>query len=330
MSGVKGTYATRLDGSKPVRLRDHDPADTGGLKKEEGLVRLEKLGQEFQELANLMAFAGRHALLVVLQGRDASGKDGTIRKVLDYSNVLSARVESFKVPTEEEREHDFLWRVHKVVPRRGQLTLFNRSHYEDVIAARVHQLVPEERWRARYDQINGFETLLSTHDTLVLKFYLHISRDEQHQRLLEREKGPRTAWKLNVNDWRELPLWDDVTRAYEDALNRCSSRELPFYLVPADKKWFRNLAVMERLVLTLRPLRDAWLEHLEQMGKKALEEIRKLHAETAKDSKGGGKARRYLAAAAEVDPERTLERGSKATATAPRAASTASNSKPRR
>jgi PPK2 family polyphosphate:nucleotide phosphotransferase len=276
---VKGGHATRLDGGR-VRLRDHDSAATGGLDKEAGLAQLDRLGREFQELANLLAFAGKHALLVVLQGRDASGKDGAIRKILDYSNVLNVRVESFKVPSEEEREHDFLWRVHKVTPRRGQLTLFNRSHYEDVIAARVHKLVPEERWRARYAHINAFERLLADNDTLVLKFYLHVGREEQYQRLLEREEGPRTAWKLNVRDWRELPLWDEVTRAYEDALEACSSKELPFYLVPADKKWFRNLVILERLVLALRPLRAGWLAHLEKMGKDALAEIKALRAAT--------------------------------------------------
>jgi PPK2 family polyphosphate:nucleotide phosphotransferase len=273
---MKNGYAVKIDGRKSVRLKDHDTAATGGLQKEEGLARLEKLGQEFQELANLLAFAGQHALLVVLQGRDASGKDGTIRKILDFSNVLNFRVESFKVPTEEERNHDFLWRVHEVTPRRGQLTVFNRSHYEDVIAARVHELVPEEKWRARYEHINAFERLLADNDTLVLKFYLHVGQQEQRQRLIEREEGPRTAWKLSAGDWRELPFWDATTRAYQDALTRCSSPELPFYLVPADKKWFRNLAVMERLVLTLRPLRAGWMDHLERLGKKALQEIRTL------------------------------------------------------
>jgi PPK2 family polyphosphate:nucleotide phosphotransferase len=274
-------YAVTLDGGK-VRLDKHDAADTAGLDKEEGMARLQKLGEEMTELVNLQSFAAQHALLVVVQGRDASGKDGTIRKVLDFCNVLTVRPESFKVPTEEERNHDFLWRVHKVAPRRGYFTLFNRSHYEDVIAVRVHELAPKERWRARYQHINAFERLLEDNDTLLLKFYLHVSREEQHQRLIEREKGPRTAWKLNPNDWRELPLWDEVTRAYEDALEKCASEERPFYLVPADKKWFRNLAVIERIVLTLRPFRQQWLDHLERMGKDALKEIKKIRAAAAK------------------------------------------------
>ncbi len=160
----------------------------------------------------------------------------------------------FKVPTEEERAHDFLWRVHAAVPRKGYMALFNRSHYEDVLAARVHRLVPDHVWRARYDQINGFEQLLLDANVIVLKFCLHISRDEQYDRLRAREKDPRTAWKLNPEDWREIPLWDEMTVAYEDMLARCATRDAPWYLVPADKKWFRNLAIMERLVLTPAPL----------------------------------------------------------------------------
>jgi PPK2 family polyphosphate:nucleotide phosphotransferase len=279
---MSGKYPLTVDGSKKVRLAKIDPADTGGLTKEEALERLQKLGAELTELVNLLTFAGQHALLVVVQGRDASGKDGTIRKVLEFVNVLSVRAESFKVPTPEERAHDFLWRVHRVVPQRGYFTMFNRSHYEDVIAARVHRLVPKEIWRARYRHINAFEDLLSDNDTLLLKFILHISREEQEQRLLERERLPRTAWKLNPNDWREVPLWDEVSEAYQEVLDQCGTAEHPFYVVPADRKWFRNLAVIERIVLTLRPLRDGWLEHLEEMRKKALKELASIRRKAKK------------------------------------------------
>jgi PPK2 family polyphosphate:nucleotide phosphotransferase len=272
-------YALTIDGSKKVHLDDVDPADTAGIEKEEGLERVEKLGRELSELENLLTYAGTHALLVVLQGRDASGKDGSIRKILEFTNVQNAYVHPFKVPTEDERAHDFLWRVHKAVPRRGYMALFNRSHYEDVLAARVHRLVPEQVWKSRYAQINAFEQLVGDADVITLKFCLHISRDEQYKRLLAREKDPRTAWKLNPEDWRELPLWDEMTEAYDDALNRCASREAPWYLVPADKKWFRNLAVMERLVLALRPYRKVWLATLKEMGKSALKEIRALRAQ---------------------------------------------------
>ena len=152
---ARTTYAIKLDGSRRVRLDDVDPADTAGVEKDEAHERIARLGDELAELENLLTYAGTHALLVVLQGRDASGKDGSIRKILEYTNVQNAYVKPFKVPTEEERAHDFLWRVHAAVPRKGYMALFNRSHYEDVLAARVHRLVPDHVWRARYDQING-------------------------------------------------------------------------------------------------------------------------------------------------------------------------------
>jgi len=275
-------FAHRLDGSRRVRLDKVDPADTQGVEKDEGLERVEKLGRELSELENLLAYAGTHALLVVLQGRDASGKDGSIRKILEFTNVQQAYVQPFKVPTEEERAHDFLWRVHKAVPRRGTMALFNRSHYEDVLAARVHKLVPEATWKGRFDHINAFERLLLDADVIMLKFYLHISADEQYERLRAREKDPRTAWKLNPGDWRELPLWDDFTEAYEDVLHRCATRDAPWYLVPADKKWFRNLAVMDRIVRALRPYRKLWLDTLKEMGKTAMKEIRELRAQAKK------------------------------------------------
>jgi PPK2 family polyphosphate:nucleotide phosphotransferase len=272
-------YAHVLDGSKKVRIARFDARDTAGLDKEEGLRRLQKLGEEFAELGNLMAFAGQNALLVVLQGRDASGKDGTIRKILEFSNMQTAHVAAFKAPTEEERGHDFLWRVHRHAPQRGHLVLFNRSHYEDVLAARVHSLVPKSTWQARYQHINHFEKLLADNDTLVLKFYLHVSREEQYQRLVEREKEPLSAWKLNPGDWRDLPLWDELTEAYDDALTKCSTKDHPWHLVPADRKWFRNLAVMERVVLALRPHRKRWLAALAEMRKKALPQIQALRAQ---------------------------------------------------
>jgi PPK2 family polyphosphate:nucleotide phosphotransferase len=264
------------DGRRKVRLDDLDPADTAGVEKSEALERIAKLGTELSELENLLTYAGTHALLVVLQGRDASGKDGAIRKVLEFTNIQQAVVHPFKVPTEVERAHDFLWRVHAVAPRRGSMALFNRSHYEDVLAARVHHIVPPAVWKDRYAHINAFERLLLDADTIVVKFYLHISRDEQIERLKAREKDPRTAWKLNPEDWREVPLWDDFTAAYEDAINKCATRDAAWHIVPADKKWFRNLAVLERLVLALRPYRRPWLATLKDMARDRLKEIRAL------------------------------------------------------
>jgi PPK2 family polyphosphate:nucleotide phosphotransferase len=267
-----------VDGRKKIRLADIPTDATGGLKKEEGLAQLDKLGAELAELTNLLAYAGQHSLLIVFQGRDASGKDGAIRKVLGFANVLAAHVHPFKVPTEEERAHDFLWRVHKACPGKGQIALFNRSHYEDVIAVRVHELVPKDVWQGRFQQINEFEDLLIESGTILVKFILHVSADEQVKRLLEREEDPRTAWKLNVNDWREIPLWDETSKAYDDILRECASAERPFHVVPADHKWYRNLAVMERLVLALRPYRNGWLESLKDVRKTALKDIAAVRA----------------------------------------------------
>jgi PPK2 family polyphosphate:nucleotide phosphotransferase len=269
-------YALGFRGSGRVNLGAIDPADTAGLTKDRAADKLEKLGREFTELSNLLAFAKQHALLVIVQGRDASGKDGVIRNILQYANVLNAHVCPFKRPTEEETGHDFLWRVHRVTPAKGQLVMFNRSHYEDVIAARVHDLVPSAVWKDRFRQINDFERLLIANGMIVLKFYLHISRAEQYDRFREREENPLTAWKLTVDDWRELPLWDKTTAAYEDAIDKCSSPRRPFFLVPADHKWFRNLAVLERLVLALRPYRKGWIRALEEVRHSALKEIRQI------------------------------------------------------
>lgn len=267
-------FTHRIDGTHRVRLADLPADERGGLTKEEGQERLAKLGAEWEELEDLLFYAGQHSLLIVLQGRDTSGKDGTIRSLLTYSNASSVRVESFKVPTEEELAHDFLWRVHTRTPRQGFTTIFNRSHYEDVLVVRVHNLVPKEVWERRYDHINHFEELLRDSRTLILKFYLHISKKEQEERLLDREKETEKAWKLSAGDWKEREFWDDYTAAYEDALNRCARPHAPWYVVPADHKWFRNLAVMERLVDTLRPHREEWLRALEKIGEKALAEIR--------------------------------------------------------
>jgi PPK2 family polyphosphate:nucleotide phosphotransferase len=276
-------FAHTVDGRRKVRLDDIDPSDTARIDKPEALDRLHKLGTELSELENLLTYAGTHALLVVLQGRDASGKDGAIRKILEFSNIQQAIVHPFKVPTSLERAHDFLWRVHAVAPPRGSMALFNRSHYEDVLAARVHHIAPAAVWKGRFAHINAFERLLVDADVIVVKFYLHISRDEQIERLKAREKDPRTAWKLNPEDWREVPLWDDFTAAYEDAINKCATREAPWHIVPADKKWFRNLAIMEQLVLTLRPYRGPWLATLKEMARDRLKQIRALRRQAKRD-----------------------------------------------
>lgn len=246
--------------------------------------------QELAELDDLLYFARQHGVLVVFQGRDAAGKDGSIRKLLDFCNAQGVRVESFKVPTEEELSHDFLWRVHRKVPATGEIVLFNRSHYEDVLVARVHKLIDEATIEARYAAINDFERLLIENRTLVIKFFLHISFDEQKERLLDREKEREKAWKLSVGDWKEREFWDDYTRAYEIALTRCSPALAPWQVVPADRKWFRNYVVLKTVVETLRPHRAQWLESLTTLGKKRMAELREFRAQASKASRSRGQA----------------------------------------
>jgi PPK2 family polyphosphate:nucleotide phosphotransferase len=271
-------HAFKVAPSQKVRLSDYDPNANGGLSKEEGLVNLGKLTAELGEIQEDLYAAGQHSVLMILQGIDTSGKDGTIRGVLTDVNPLGCRVESFKVPTEEELAHDFLWRVHRAAPRKGLIGVFNRSHYEDVLVVRVHKLVPEKVWKARYDQINAFENILANNNTIVLKFYLHISKDEQEQRLLEREQDVTKAWKLSAGDWREREHWDDYIAAYQDTIKRCSTVVAPWYIVPANRKWYRNLAVCETLVETLREYRMDWSNALDAMSKARLAELAELRA----------------------------------------------------
>jgi PPK2 family polyphosphate:nucleotide phosphotransferase len=266
-------YAARIEPGTRVHLKDHDPAESGGLDKEAGVKRFEELNAELDVMQEELHAAGVNSVLMVLQGMDTSGKDGAIRAVMRNLNPQGVRVESFKVPTDEELAHDFLWRVHKVTPGKGQFGVFNRSHYEDVLVVRVHGLVPEKVWQARYDHINHFEALLADSGTIILKFFLHISKKEQEERLHEREEEVGKAWKLSAGDWREREKWDAYQEAYEDALSRCSTEAAPWYVVPADRKWFRNLAITETLVDTLRTHRKRWNDALEELSQAKLAEL---------------------------------------------------------
>jgi PPK2 family polyphosphate:nucleotide phosphotransferase len=266
-------YAHRVEAKHKIKLESFDPGEDAGLKRKEAEQKTARLIEELVELQELLYAAREQGVLVILQGRDTSGKDGTIRHVAGPLDSQGCTVASFKVPTEEELAHDFLWRVHARTPPAGQIQIFNRSHYEDVLAARVHKLVPKKVWRPRYDHINAFERLLADSSTIILKFYLHISKEEQEQRLLKREKEAIKSWKLSVGDWKEREHWDDYTAAYEDALNRCSTKYAPWFVVPADKKWFRNLAVAETLRDALMPHRERWLERLGEVGREARKEI---------------------------------------------------------
>jgi PPK2 family polyphosphate:nucleotide phosphotransferase len=256
-----------------VDLAKIDTDKDGGLKKDEGEAKIEKLLPQLYDLQEMMFAAGQHALLIVLQGLDTSGKEGTIGCLSKGINAHGVKVAPFKQPTEQELAHDFLWRIHSQAPAKGMIAIFNRSHYEDVLVVRVHDLVPEEQWKERYAQINNFEKLLTDSETIVLKFFLHISKEEQKQRLLDREKDPEKAWKLNVGDWKERKLWDKYIEAYEDALGKTSTDHAPWHIVPADHKWYRNLVVLETVVDALKPYRDDWMTQLKEVGKCAKAEI---------------------------------------------------------
>ncbi len=260
-----------------VKLKNYDSNYTDEhTDHKEAAQELAKLSDELSELQELLAAAQHQSMLVVLQGMDTSGKDGTIRHVLSHVNPQGCAVYSFKTPTSEELAHDFLWRIHRVTPGKGTMGIFNRSQYEDVLVVRVHDLVPEAVWSQRYKEINHFEKLLANSDTIILKFFLHISYDEQTARLEAREKDKDKAWKLSVSDWSERKYWDAYQKAYEDVLSKCSTDEAPWYIVPANHKWYRNLAIAHTLVHTMRHYKDEWQAQLEARGKKELEELKKI------------------------------------------------------
>ena len=249
-----------------VRLDDISADPPKDLTRAKADERLAELGEELFELQDRLWGAKTRSVLVVLQGRDSAGKDGTIKKVVGFLNPRGVNVVSFGVPTTEEREHDFLWRVHRHAPRQGEFAIFNRSHYEDVLVVRVHDLAPKSLWKERYGHIADFEELLAEHGTIVLKFFLHISKKEQKERLLEREKSPETAWKLNPNDWVERDYWDDYTEAYEDVISKTAAPHAPWIVVPANAKWYRNLVVAEAIVAALRPYKKEFKKKLDVRG----------------------------------------------------------------
>ena len=242
--------------------------------KEVAKTEFDVLGEELFDLQDLLWGAKMNSVLIVLQGRDTAGKDGTIKHVVGSLNPRGVSVTSFGVPSTEEREHDFLWRVHCKTPRLGEFSIFNRSHYEDVLVARVNNLVPKALWKSRYQHIRDFETLLWEHGTLILKFFLHISQEEQEQRLLAREEEPRKAWKIAAGDWEDRKHWADYTRAYEDVFALTSTEQAPWHLVPSDAKWYRNLVVARAVAEALRPYRETWQARLDEVGKQKKAELR--------------------------------------------------------
>lgn len=253
----RGFDQLKLPPGDEVNLARISPGDLslwprGKHKAEARLVRLRNDLEHLQE----MFFAdGRFGLLVILQGMDTAGKDGVIRHVFEGVNPQGVRVNSFKQPTPEERAHDFLWRIHRDAPAKGEIVIFNRSHYEDVLISRVHNLVPRAVWSKRYDAINDFERELVEEGNVILKFFLHVSRKEQGRRLQDRIRDPTKHWKLTLADFHERRFWDQYMVAYKDALERTNTVAAPWYILPSDHKWYRNLAVSSILVQRLRELK---------------------------------------------------------------------------
>lgn len=226
----------------------------GGLDKDTAKPLMRKLNRRLEELQENLYAHGKDRLLVVLQATDTGGKDGTIRAVFDRTNPQGVHVASFKKPTAKELGHDYLWRIHQHTPEKGHITIFNRSHYEDVLIVRVRNFVDETTWRRRYEHIRNFEQMLVDEGTTILKFYLHISKDTQRQRLQDRVDNPEKHWKFDFNDLEERKLWDDYQAAFADMMTETSTAEAPWFAIPADRKWYRNLLISQQLVDTLEKI----------------------------------------------------------------------------
>jgi len=242
----------RVKPGRKVELAEIDAGYHADYEDEEAAAAEQrKYDQRLTELQAMMYAENKHSLLVVLQAMDAGGKDGTLRHVMEAWNPQGCSVVGFKVPTSEELAHDFLWRIHKMTPRKGHITVFNRSHYEDVLVVRVHSLVPEEVWSKRYNDINNFERSLVNSGTSIVKFFLHIDSQEQLERFGDRLNEADKQWKISDADYEEREYWDDYQEAFEAALSKCSFNYAPWYIIPSNRKWFRNLAISQILVETM-------------------------------------------------------------------------------
>ena len=241
----------KVDGTTKFNLTKFKPDDTHGVSKSQAARSLPEHVEKLAALHDLLYAEHKRSLLIVLQGMDAAGKDGTIKHVMSGVNPQGCTVTSFKQPSTQELDHDYLWRIHCAAPPKGGIGIFNRSYYEDVLIARVHELVPPAVWKKRYGQINDFETMLTENGVCILKFFLHMSNGEQRKRFDERLADPRKNWKASPADFRERKYWDQYQSAYEDAIAKCGTKEAPWYVIPSDHKWFRNFAVAEVIVGTL-------------------------------------------------------------------------------
>lgn len=255
-----------------IKLSDYDPDDSNGFKnKARGEAALEKHREKLFQLQELMFAQAKHCLLVVLQGMDGAGKDGTIRHIFTGVDPQGCQVTSFKKPTEEELKHDFLWRVHRATPAKGMIGIFNRSHYEDVLVVRVHGSLSKQELKQRFRAINDFEQLLVENGTTILKFYLHISKEEQRERLQARLDDPQKYWKVNPEDLKERGYWDDYRKAYEDVFGHCSQKHAPWYVIPANKKWYRNVVISQIIIEVLEGLKMQYPKSQYDLSKMKLE-----------------------------------------------------------
>ena len=256
-----------------VKLSDWDPDDTSGFEgnKKDGISALKKLNEKLDYLQEMLYAEHKHKILIILQAMDTGGKDGTIRSVFDGVNPQGVKVASFKVPTPEELDHDYLWRVHPQVPGKGEIVIFNRSHYEDLLVVRVHNLAPKKVWEKRFQHINEFERMMKDEGTTILKFYLNISQDEQKQRLLDRISTPEKRWKFNPGDLEERKLWKDYMEAYQDVLSKTSKPWAPWYIIPANRNWYRNLVISSILVDTLEKLKMHYPQPVKNINQYAIQ-----------------------------------------------------------
>jgi PPK2 family polyphosphate:nucleotide phosphotransferase len=263
----------RIKPEQKVNLDKFDPEDTSMSTDGKAAAKqaVAKLNKELEQLQELMYAEHKHKLLVVLQAMDTGGKDGLVRAVFEGVNPQGVDVAPFKAPTTEELDHDYLWRIHAKTPVKGQIVIFNRSHYEDVLVVRVHNIVSRDQVKKRYRHIAEFERLLAEEGTTILKFFLHISKDEQKRRLEARLEDPTKHWKFNVGDLKERTLWNDYMSAYEDAISNTSTSYAPWYVVPANKKWYRDLVISTVIVNTLKGLKMGYPKPESDLSKIAIQ-----------------------------------------------------------
>ncbi|MGI8703142.1 MAG: PPK2 family polyphosphate kinase [Candidatus Limnocylindrales bacterium] len=268
------TYATTIDGTRHVSLDEIEHAEAGGLTEEEAVARLEPLSHELRELQELLFAAETNGVVVVLQGMDASGKDVTIQNVFTVATPEAIRVKHFGQMTDEEEKHDFLWRAHATTPARGELVIFDRSYYEQIVLPQVEGDATAEATTERAEDVKAFESILMHGGAIVVKFFLHVGADEPERRLVERMENRDTAWKISARDWRARRSWDAYMNAYETAMNQTATEKAPWHVVPADRQWFHNLVVAQTLVERLRPYREAWLDARDRRGERKASEAR--------------------------------------------------------